>query len=239
MGRFGFVGRRLVQMVPVALGVTIITFFLIHLIPGDPAVAMLGSHYTTAGAAALRKALGLDQPLWTQYLIFMGNLLHGNLGDSIYYEQPVLGLILERLAPRSGWCLCRGAGACSSPCRWRPTPALHRDSIVDQFIRGMFMVTLAMPAFWVGIMLILVLSVNVHLFPVSGFGDSVRLASVASVPAGADHRAGLLRRADPLAAQQHLSACCARTTSIRRAPRVCRGVASCGAMFCATPCCPP
>src|SRR2546429_2374195 len=84
-------------MVPVAVGVTIITFFLIHLIPGDPVVAILGDHYTAEGAAHLRAALGLDKPLWVQYLIFMGNLLHGNLGISIYYEQPVLGVVLERL----------------------------------------------------------------------------------------------------------------------------------------------
>ncbi len=172
MGRFSFVGRRLVQMIPVALGVTIITFLLVHLIPGDPAVAILGSHYTTAGAAALRKALGLNQPLWTQYLIFMGNLLHGNLGNSIYYEQPVLSLIFERLDATLWLVVYSAVLALLLAVPLATYAALHRDSIVDQIIRGTFMVTLAMPAFWVGIILVLVLSVNLHLFPVTGFGDT-------------------------------------------------------------------
>jgi len=172
MGRFGFVGRRLAQMVPVVLGVTIITFLLIHLIPGDPAVAILGSHYTPEGAAALRKSLGLDQSLWAQYLIFMGNLLHGNLGNSIYYAQPVLGLIFERLGATLWLVVYASVLALLMAVPLATYAALHRDSIFDQIIRGAFMVTLAMPAFWVGIILILVLSVNLRLFPVTGFGDT-------------------------------------------------------------------
>ena len=173
MGRFSFVGRRLVQMIPVAVGVTIITFLLIHLIPGDPVVAILGNHYTAAGAAHLRAALGLDKPLWVQYLIFMGKLLRGNLGTSIYYEQPVLGLVLERL-DATVWVVVYAALLAALIALPLATyAALHKDNVVDQIIRGTFMVTLAMPAFWVGIILILVLSVNLHLFPVTGFGDTV------------------------------------------------------------------
>jgi peptide/nickel transport system permease protein len=160
-------------MIPVAVGVTIIAFFLIHLIPGDPVVAILGNHYTAAGAAHLRAALGLDKPLWIQYLIFMGNLLRGNLGTSIYYEQPVLGLVVERL-DATVWLVAYAALLAALIALPLATyAALHKDSVFDQIIRGTFMVTLAMPAFWVGIILILVLSVKLHLFPVTGFGDSV------------------------------------------------------------------
>jgi peptide/nickel transport system permease protein len=173
VSRFSFVGRRLVQMVPVAVGVTIITFFLIHLIPGDPVVAILGNHYTAQGAAQLRTALGLDKPLWVQYLIFMGNLLHGNLGTSIYYEQPVLGVVLERLDATVWLVVYAALLAALIALPLATYAALHKDSVFDQIIRGTFMVTLAMPAFWVGIILILVLSVNLHLFPVTGFGDTV------------------------------------------------------------------
>jgi peptide/nickel transport system permease protein len=160
-------------MIPVAVGVTIITFFLIHLIPGDPVVAILGSHYTAAGAAHLRTALGLDKPLWVQYLIFMGNLLHGNLGTSIYYEQPVLGLVVERLDATVWLVVYAALLAALIALPLATYAALHKDNVVDQIIRGTFMVTLAMPAFWVGIILILVLSVNLHLFPVTGFGGTV------------------------------------------------------------------
>ena len=173
MGRFSFVGRRLVQMIPVAIGVTIITFFLIHLIPGDPVVAILGNHYTAAGAAHLRAALGLDKPLWIQYLIFMGNLLRGNLGTSIYYEQPVLGVVLGRLDATVWLVVYAALLAALIALPLATYAALHKDSVFDQIIRGTFMVTLAMPAFWVGIILILVLSVNLHLFPVTGFGDTI------------------------------------------------------------------
>jgi peptide/nickel transport system permease protein len=173
MGRFGFVGRRLVQMVPVAIGITIIAFFLIHLIPGDPVTVILGNHYTTAGAAHLRAALGLDKPLWTQYLFFMGNLLHGNLGDSIYYEQPVLSVVLDRVEATLWLVVYATVLAALVAVPLATYAALHRDGIVDQLIRGTFMVTLAMPAFWVGIILILVLSVSLHLFPVTGFGDNI------------------------------------------------------------------
>ncbi len=173
MGRFGFVGRRLVQMVPVAIGITIIAFFLIHLIPGDPVVVILGSHYTTAGAAHLRAALGLDKPLWTQYLYFMGNLLHGNLGDSIYYEQPVLNVVLDRVEATLWLVVYAALLAALIAVPLAIYAALHRHGVVDQIIRGTFMVTLAMPSFWVGIIFILVLSVSLHLFPVTGFGDNL------------------------------------------------------------------
>ena len=142
MGRFSFVGRRLAQMVPVVLGVTIITFLLIHLIPGDPVVAILGSHYTTEGAAALRKSLGLDQSLWVQYFIFMGNLLHGNLGNSIYYAQPVLGLIFERLGATLWLVVYASVLALLIAVPLATYAALHRDSIFDQIIRGTFMLYL-------------------------------------------------------------------------------------------------
>src|SRR4051794_918979 len=97
MERFSFVGGRLVQMVPVVLGVTIISFFVLRLIPGDPVVVMLGTHYTPHRATILRAELGLSKPVWEQYLLFMGNLLHGNLGTSVYYNIPVLDLIRQRL----------------------------------------------------------------------------------------------------------------------------------------------
>jgi peptide/nickel transport system permease protein len=103
----------------------------------------------------------------------MGNLLHGNLGISIYYEQPVLGLVLERLDATVWLVVYAALLAALIALPLATYAALHKDGVFDQIIRGTFMVTLAMPAFWVGIILILVLSVNLHLFPVTGFGDNV------------------------------------------------------------------
>ena len=89
MSRFGFMRGRLLQAIPVVLGVTIISFFVLRLIPGDPTSVMLGTHWTPARAAQLRQNLGLNKPIWDQYYLFMNHLLHGNLGDSIYYHAPV------------------------------------------------------------------------------------------------------------------------------------------------------
>ena len=171
MSRFGFLGRRLLQLIPVAIGVTIITFFLIRLIPGDPVNAILGQHYTEATAKAMRASMGLDKPLWQQYLIFIGNLAHGNLGDSVYYGQSVLSLIGDRVAPTLWLVVYASALALLLAVPAAVLAALHRDGPLDQLIRGFFMVTLAMPAFFVGIILVLFFSVKLGLFPTTGYGD--------------------------------------------------------------------
>jgi peptide/nickel transport system permease protein len=172
VGRFSFVIPRLIQLIPVAVGITIITFFLIHLIPGDPVAALLGDHYTPAGAKALRASLGLDKPLWNQYLIFLGNLAQGNLGDSIYYQEPVRDLIFSRIEPTIWLVVYSAVLAALISIPLGMLAALKRDSIIDQVIRGFFLVTVAMPAFWVGIILILIFAIHFSIFPVSGFGDS-------------------------------------------------------------------
>jgi len=172
LGRFSFIGRRLLQLIPVALGVTIITFFLIHLIPGDPVHQMLGNHYTPTAGTELRHTLGLDKPLWNQYLIFIGNLFQGNLGQSFYYQASVTSLVTARIEP-SLWLIVYGAvlaAVISVPLA--VYAALHQDGIVDQAIRGTFMVALALPAFFLGDLLLLVFGVRLHIFPIIGFGTN-------------------------------------------------------------------
>jgi len=173
MERFGFVGGRVLQMVPVLLGVTIISFFILRLIPGDPVVVMLGTHYTPQRAEVLRHALGLGKPVWEQYGIFMRNLAHADLGNSIYYSQPVSDLIARRL-PVTLWLV--GYAAVLAVLMSIPLAtisALRRNGPVDQVIRTGFLMTFAMPPFWVGLILILLFSLHFHVFPVSGYGNSV------------------------------------------------------------------
>jgi peptide/nickel transport system permease protein len=172
MGRFGFIGGRLLQMIPVVLGVTIISFFILRLIPGDPVQVMLGVHYTPHRAEILRNALGLDKPLWQQYGIFMGNLAHGNLGSSLYYHLPVATLIGQRL-PVTLWLVLYSAFlALTISVPLATASALNRNGVVDQTVRGVFLITWAMPPFWVGIILILTLSLHFPIFPISGYGST-------------------------------------------------------------------
>src|SRR4030081_1087951 len=94
-----FVGRRLLQLIPVAFGVTFIVFFMVHLIPGDPAVSILGIHATPRAVAILHQEWGLNRPLPSQYWLFLDRLVHGNLGQSLYYGVSTSSLILSHLAP--------------------------------------------------------------------------------------------------------------------------------------------
>jgi peptide/nickel transport system permease protein len=138
VNRFGSLPRRLVHLVIVLLGITLVTFFLLRLIPGDPALAILGSSYTHSRGVAIDNFLGLNRPIWTQYGLFMGRLFSGTLGFSF----PI------------------GFGS-----------GLRRGGVLDQSSRIFFTLSFAVPAFWLGIILILVFSVHLHAFPISGFGS--------------------------------------------------------------------
>jgi len=172
MRHLAYVLRRLVAMLPVLFGITLIVFFMIHLVPGDPARTLLGIRATDESVAALHKAFGLDKPLWQQYLSFMGRLLHGDLGRSFFYNSSVRELVAARL-PATLWLLVSAtviALLISVPLA--VIAASRRGGVVDQVIRAVPLVGLGMPAFWVGIMLILLFALKLHLFPVSGFGDT-------------------------------------------------------------------
>src|SRR5215207_6827162 len=171
MDRLSYVGRRLLQMVPVALGVTILVFFMVHLIPGDPARTMLGARATDQAVAQLRHQWGLDRPLMEQYWLFMKRLAQGDLGDSLFYDTPVLSLIFERVWP-TVWLLAYAtvlALLISVPLA--TLAATRKDGSVDQLVRVIPLFGLGMPPFWIGIVLILLLGLRVPLFPVGGYGD--------------------------------------------------------------------
>jgi len=173
MRYLAYVLRRLVATVPVLFGVSLIVFFMIHLVPGDPAKTLLGIRATPEAVAALQKSFGLDKPLWEQYLDFMGRLAHGDLGRSFFYNVDASELVLGRL-PATLWLVVSGtvlALLISVPLA--VLAASRRGSALDQAIRAVPLVGLGMPAFWVGIMLVLLFGLKLPLFPVSGFGDDV------------------------------------------------------------------
>jgi peptide/nickel transport system permease protein len=168
-----FLVQRLLAMIPVALGVTLFIFFLVRLIPGDPAQNMLGVHATPQLLLQLRERMGLTRSLPEQYLIFLGQLLRGDLGDSYYFGQPVVSLVAERL-PATLFLLAYAAVLTvlvAFPAAI--LAALRRDSIWDQAVRFIFIFGISLPGYWLGIVLILVLAVRFPLFPVGGYGTGV------------------------------------------------------------------
>ena len=165
-----FVAQRLLMLVPVAIGVTIVVFFLIHLIPGDPARTILGIHATPQRIALLRKQWGLNRPLVSQYLLFMDRLAHGNLGQSLFYGTPARPLIIGRLPPTLWLIVYAAVLAIAISVPLATIAATRKDAVRDHVVRVVPMLGLGMPPFWVGILLIYALALRVHAFPVSGYG---------------------------------------------------------------------
>jgi peptide/nickel transport system permease protein len=173
MGRMTFVIRRLLLLIPTAVGVTIIAFFLIHLIPGDPARTILGIHATPRAIAILHQQWGLNRPLPSQYWLFMDRLVHGNLGQSLYYGVPVAGLITSRL-PVTIWLIAYAAVIAvliSVPLAM--IAASRKDAVRDHIVRVVPLLGLGMPAFWLALILQSELAVKLQLFPVTGYGQGL------------------------------------------------------------------
>ncbi len=168
----GYVLRRLAQLVPIALGVTILVFFLIHLVPGDPARTVLGNQATPDRIALLHHEWGLDRPLPVQYEKFMSRVVHGDLGSSLFYSVSAGRLVVQRL-PVTLWLI--GFGTLLSVLIAVPLAALaavKRDRLLDHLVRGVPLVGLGFPPFWVGIVLLLVFALHLgRFFPVGGYGS--------------------------------------------------------------------
>jgi peptide/nickel transport system permease protein len=167
-----YVVRRLLQMAPVVAGVTILVFFMIHLVPGDPATTILGQQATPARVAAVRHAWGLDKPLPVQYWKFMGRLVHGNLGDSLFYGVSAGHLVLDRL-PVTLWLIL--LSALLSVAIAVPLAALAAtkvDRVTDHVVRAVPVIGLGFPPFWIGIVLLLIFGLHLgREFPVGGYGS--------------------------------------------------------------------
>ena len=170
--RLRFLPGRILQAIPVALGVSILVFLMAHLLPGNPAVAILGNHATPDAVAALSKHLGLDQSLWEQYWLFLAHLFQGDLGQSLTYQQPVVSLVFSAV-PVTLSLVCYAlilSLIISVPLAgWAATKPGHAR---DLGVRVYTLLGQGMPQFWVGIMMILLLAVRLRLFPVSGYGET-------------------------------------------------------------------
>ena len=166
-----YLGRRLLHTVPVIVGITLASFILIHLVPGDPVRIMLGGKAPKERIAEIDHQLNLDRPLPQQYLSFVGGATHGDLGESIILRRPVANVISERLAPSL---FLLGYGTLVGVLLALPlgiASALRRNRALDHGIRLLTLVAFAMPSFWLGLILIRKFSLDLGWFPVSGYGS--------------------------------------------------------------------
>ncbi|WP_248928357.1 ABC transporter permease [Paenibacillus hamazuiensis] len=172
MGKY--IVKSLLQMIPVLFLISTIVFILVH-VTGDPVALMLPETATEADRAALSQALGLDKPLYIQFLVFLGNVLHGDFGRSFHYGQSALPLVLERLPASFELAFAAMVVATVLAVPLGIISAVKRNSFLDLFISGISVLGKAMPNFWTGIMLILLFSVMLGVFPVSGRGGAEHL----------------------------------------------------------------
>ena len=159
---------RLLQAVPTLTLLSIISFLLIHVVPGGPAVVMLGDKATPALVAQINRSLGLNKPLWMQYVIWLGQLLRGNLGYAYSYHQSVASLIAINL-PRT-LILVLTAIAISHVIAIIVGiyQAAHRDRAIDHVLTALLYFLYAMPTFWLGVLMVSVFSITLGWFPSGG-----------------------------------------------------------------------
>lgn len=161
--------RRLVLIIPVLFGVSVIVFTIMHVIPGDPVRLMFaGTGATEEQVQAMRHALGLDRPLPVQYVNYVSKAIRGDLGQSIHFKQPVLQLILERMPATIELTLASLIIALAIAFPIGMLSALKRYTFIDYIVMTGATLGISLPTFWIGILLIMLVAVNLGWLP--GFG---------------------------------------------------------------------
>lgn len=164
----GYILKRLISAVPVLLGITIIVFLIMSLIPGDPATAILGSYATPENVEKLNRDLGLDKPMVQRYFIWLGNMLTGDFGRSFSLNRPVLDEIVERFSATlilagTAFVLCSVLGVLAGV-----VSAARQYGLADKAITFIVLIGISVPSFFLGMMMILLFAVNLRWLPVSG-----------------------------------------------------------------------
>ena len=170
-----YVIRRLIQSVGLVFGVSIVVFTLVRLIPGDPARFMLSESASPEQVAAMRSQLGLDRPIPVQYLVFLGQALRGDLGTSLFYGEPTVSVLLSHLPPTLLLASAALTFAISVAIPTGVLSAVRRDSVWDYLGMGVALLGQSVPAFWLGLMLVLVFAVYLGVLPSSGMGGPKHL----------------------------------------------------------------
>ncbi|MEO3413325.1 ABC transporter permease [Roseovarius sp. CAU 1744] len=164
----GYILKRLISAIPVLLGITIIVFLIMSLIPGDPATAILGSYATPENVAKLNRDLGLDKPMVQRYFIWLSNMLTGDFGRSFSLNRPVIDEVLERFSATlvlagTAFVLCSILGILAGV-----VSAARQYGLADKAITFIVLIGISVPSFFLGMMMILLFAVNLKWLPVSG-----------------------------------------------------------------------
>ena len=176
---FRYLIRRLLTVIPVLLGVSILVFGFLRLIPGDPAQVMLGERATPENIARVREQLGFNKPVYEQYLIFIGNALRGDLGRSVLRQEPVMQEIIRRFPATIELALSAILVAIVVGIPAGIISAVRRGSIFDAGSMLIALTGVSMPVFWLGLMLVFLFSVVLHLLPTGGrLGASANFSTI-------------------------------------------------------------
>ena len=165
----GFLLSRVISLVPILLGTSLVAFFLVRLIPGDPAIALLGLEADPRSIAALRTQLALDQPIVFQYLTWLGRILTGDFGRSIQGGREVFPLLLSALGPTALLSLASILISLAIAIPAGIVAATRRNTMADYGASFAALCGLSMPSFWLGVLLILTFSIYIPILPASGY----------------------------------------------------------------------
>ena len=163
-----FIAKRIISVIPVLIIVSIVIFSLIHLVPGDPATAMLGDLATEEDIAALRIRMGLDKPLIEQYFIWIGNIFHGDFGMSVVNNETVGSLIISHIRPTISLAIYALVIAAVIAIPLGMIASRKKGSAIDHVVSVISLAGISLPSFLLGLFLMLLFSVNFRIFPVSG-----------------------------------------------------------------------
>jgi peptide/nickel transport system permease protein len=172
MSRAAYIRKRLFLSIFVLFGVTLVIFGMVHFLPGDPAMILLGDRATAQSIAALREQLGLNRSLPEQYWLFVSGLVQGQMGTSLAFRQPVSDMVLSRVPISVGLAVYAMVLASIVTLTFGLLAAVHNGRWVDHVIRIAFLFILTTPSFWFGILLILMFSLGLKWFPVAGYGNT-------------------------------------------------------------------
>src|SRR5476649_41616 len=164
-----FIARRLVAIIPVLAVVAIFVFLMLRLTPGDPAAVIAGDNATSDQIADIREKLGLNLPIWQQFLIWIGNILRGDFGESFFFKKTVTELIAQRIEPTLALAVCTLVLAVTTAVPLGVIAAYRHGSLIDRFVMGFSVLGFSVPVFVIGYCLIYVFAIDLGWLPVQGY----------------------------------------------------------------------